>query len=88
MPRRLLLLKRTLLALPFVALGVVASTGSAMAAFDPTPDELSVGTLILVLAAMGLLTLIYGVIWYFDLNHPGEVEIPDHAHDHRYAGHH
>jgi hypothetical protein len=82
------MLKRTLLALPFVALGVIATTGSAMAAFDPTPDELSVGTFLFAVAAMGVLVLIYGVIWYFDLNHPAEVEIPDHAHDHRYAGHH
>jgi hypothetical protein len=80
--------KRTLLALPFVALGVLASTGSAMAAFDPTPDELSIWTFLFAIGAMALLALIYGVIWYFDLNHPAEVEIPDHEHDHRYAGEH
>jgi hypothetical protein len=82
------MLKRILLALPFVTLAVIASTGSAMAAFDPTPDELSVGTFLFALGAMALLGFIYAVIWYFGLNHPGEVEIPDHAHDHRYAGHH
>jgi hypothetical protein len=82
------MLMRILLALPLVALGALASTGSAMAAFDPTRDELVIGTFLFALGAMALLALIYGVIWYFDLNHPGEVEIPDHEHDHRYAGEH
>ena len=60
------MLKRLSMALTFAVLGVIASTGSAMAAFDPTKDELSLGTFI----------------------KSKEVEIPDHAHDHRYAGHH
>ena len=82
------MLKRILLAMPFVALGVIASTGSAMAAFDPTRDELLVGTFLFAVGAMVLLAFIYAAIWYFDLNHPAAVEIPDHAHDHRYAGEH
>ena len=82
------MLKRTLLALPLVVLGLLASTGSAMAAFDPTRDELAIGTFLVALGFVMLLGLIYAVIWYFDLSHPGNPEIPDHAHDHRYAGEH
>ena len=82
------MLKRFFLALPFAVLGAIASTGSAFAAFDPTPHELSIGTFLVALGCMVFLTLIYSIVWYFDLNHPAEVEIPDHAHDYRYAGHH
>jgi hypothetical protein len=69
-------------------LGVFAATESAFAAFDPTKDELSVGMLIFVGCMMALLTLIYAVKWYFGLDRQPPVEFPDHAHDHRYAGHH
>jgi hypothetical protein len=82
------MLQRLLYALPLVALGVLGTTGSAMAAFDPTKDELSVGTAIFAAAAMGVLLLIYAVKWYFGLDRQAPVEFPDHAHDHRYQGHH
>jgi hypothetical protein len=82
------MLKRLLFALSFAAIAIAGTTGSAFAAFDPTPDELSIGTFILMIGLLVLLTLIYGVIEVLNLNNPEEVEIPDHAHDHRYAGHH
>jgi len=82
------MLQRILYALPLVALSVLATTGSAMAAFDPTKDELSLGTAIFAAVAMGVLLLIYAVKWYFGLDRQSEVEFPDHAHDHRYSGHH
>ena len=82
------MLKRLSMALTFAVLGVIASTGSAMAAFDPTKDELSLGTFIFAICAMAVLALIYGAIEILGINKSEEVEIPDHAHDHRYAGHH
>ena len=82
------MLKRLLFALSFAALGALATTGSAMAAFDPTKDELSLGTFIVAICAMVLLALIYGAVEILGINRPDEVEIPDHAHDHRYGGHH
>ena len=57
------MLQRLLLALPLVVLAAHGATGSAMAAFDPTKDELSVGTAIFAAGAMGVLPLIYGVKW-------------------------
>ena len=82
------MLQRILYALPLVALAAHGATGSAMAAFDPTKDELSLGTAIFAAGAMGVLLLIYAVKWYFGLDRQSEVEFPDHAHDHRYSGHH
>lgn len=82
------MLKRFLYALPLTLLGVFATTGVAMAEFDPTRDELAVGTFLFAVGAMFLLLCIYAVVWYLGINSPEEVEIPDHAHDHRYAGHH
>ena len=82
------MLKRFFLALPFAVLGVVATTQSAMAAFDPTRDELGIGTLLVALGLMIFLALVYAVVDIAGVNKPEEVEIPDHAHDHRYAGHH
>jgi hypothetical protein len=82
------MLQRFLLALPFVILGVLGTTGSAMAAFDPAKDDLSLGTAIFAGAMMALLLLIFGAKWYFGLDRQHDVEFPDHAHDHRYAGHH
>lgn len=82
------MLKRLLMALPFAILGVVATTGSAMAAFDPAKDDLSLGTFIVAVCLMVFLALVYGIVEIFGINKPEDVEIPDHAHDHRYAGHH
>jgi hypothetical protein len=82
------MLKRLLLSLPFVALGVLASTNSAFAAFDPTHDELSIGTFLVAVGAMVVLATIYAIVSLLGINKPEPVEIPDHAHDFRYAGHH
>jgi hypothetical protein len=82
------MLKLFIRALPLAILGVVGTTQSALAAFDPTPDELSIGTFLLALGLMIFLAVVYAVVDILGLNRPGEVEIPDHAHDHRYAGHH
>lgn len=82
------MLTRILHALPLVALGILASTGSAMAAFEPTRDELTIGAFLVAAGLMVVLAVIYAVVTYFRLNIPEEVEIPDHEHDHRYAGQH
>jgi hypothetical protein len=82
------MLRRVFLALPIALLGVFGTTRLALAEFDPTRDELAVGTFLVAAGVMAVLLLIYAVVWYFDLNHPGDPEIPDHAHDHRYANHH
>ena len=82
------MLQRILYALPLVALGAHGASGGAMAAFDPTKDELSLGTAIFAACAMGVLLLIYAMKWYFGLDKQSDVEFPDHAHDHRYANHH
>ena len=82
------MIKRIAMALPFVVLGVLASTGTAMAAFDPTSDELSIGTFVVAIALMVFLGIVYAIATAAGINKPEEVEIPDHAHDHRYAGHH
>jgi len=82
------MLKHLMRALPLAILGVFAVTGSAMAAFDPTSDELSIGTFVVAICVMVFLALVYGAVEVFGINKPTEVEIPDHAHDHRYAGHH
>ncbi len=79
------MLKRILLALPYVVLGVIASTQMAMASFDPTRDELSIGTFFVALGLMVFLTIVYAIVAFLGINKPGEVYIPDHAHDHRYA---
>jgi hypothetical protein len=82
------MLQRFLYALPLVVLTAHGAAGGAMAAFDPTKDELSLGTAIFAACAMALLLLIYAVKWYFGLDRQSDVEFPDHAHDHRYSGHH
>jgi hypothetical protein len=82
------MLKRLLMALPYVALGVLATTQAAFADFDPTSDELSIGTFIFAVALMALITIIYAVVNIFGLNRPGNPDIPDHAHDFRYAHQH
>jgi membrane protein DedA with SNARE-associated domain len=59
------MLHRLLFALSFALSGVIATTGSAFAAFDPTRDELMgiMGAIVGILLAV--LTLIYAVKWYF-----------------------
>lgn len=80
--------KRLLMALPYVILGLVATTQGAHAAFDPTRDELALGTLALAGGLMVFFSIVYVIASYLGINKPGEVEIPDHAHDHRYAHQH
>ena len=82
------MLKHLFRALPLSLLGIFAATGSAIAAFDPTRDELSVGAFVVAICLMAFLALVYGAVEVFGISKPEEVEIPDHAHDHRYAGHH
>jgi hypothetical protein len=82
------MLKRLARALPLAVLGVIATTQGAFAAFDPTRDELGIGTFLVALGLMIFLALAYGLVDILGINKPEEVEIPDHAHDHRYAGHH
>ena len=82
------MLKHFLRALPLAVLALFAATGSAMAAFDPTSDELSIGAFVVAICLMVFLALVYGAVEILGINKPEEVEIPDHAHDHRYAGHH
>jgi Na+/H+-dicarboxylate symporter len=82
------MLKHLFRAIPLALLGVFAVTGSAMAAFDPTSDELSIGAFVVAVCLMVFLALVYGAVDVLGINKPEEVDIPDHAHDHRYAGHH
>jgi hypothetical protein len=71
------LLQRMAFALGYAAAGFLATTAGANAAFDPTRDELVIGTFLFALAVMLLLTLIYAVKWYFGLDHQPEIEWPD-----------
>jgi len=82
------MLKRLLMAVPQAALGVLASTQLAHADFNPTSDELSLGTFLVAVAAMVLITIAYGVVSFLGINRPEEPDFPDHAHDHRYAHQH
>ena len=82
------MLKRLLMALPYVVLGVFASTQVALASFNPTRDERSIGTLLVALGLMVFLTIVYATASFLGINKPGEVYIPDHAHDFRYAHQH
>jgi hypothetical protein len=60
-----LLLHRLLFAASFALSGVIATTGQAFAAFDPTRDELMGIMAIVVGVLIAFLTLIYAVKWYF-----------------------
>jgi hypothetical protein len=71
------LLQRLAFALGYVVCGLLATTTSANAAFDPSREELVIGTFLFALGAMLLLTLIYAVKWYFGLDHQPEIEWPD-----------
>jgi hypothetical protein len=71
------LLQRLGFALGYAALAMLATTTHVDAAFDPTREELVIGTFLFALGAMLLLTLIYAVKWYFGLDHQPEIEWPD-----------
>jgi hypothetical protein len=71
------LLQRLTFALGHAAFGMLATTTQVDAAFDPTREELVIGTFLFALGAMLLLTLIYAVKWYFGLDHQPEIDWPD-----------
>lgn len=82
-------MKRLLFALSFAILGFYGTTGAALALdFNPTRDEMLIGTFIGSLALMVVIGIIYVIVTFLGLNKMQDVYIPDHAHDHRYAGHH
>jgi len=62
------MLHRLLFALGFALSGVIATTASAFAAFDPSRDELMGIMAAVVGVFLALLTLIYAVKWYFGLD--------------------
>lgn len=59
------MLQRLLFALGFAFSGVLATTGSAAAAFDPSRDELMGITAAAVGILIAFLTLVYAIKWYF-----------------------
>jgi hypothetical protein len=71
------LLQRFVFALGYAATGLLATATHAHAAFDPTREELVIGTFLFSLGVMLLLTLIYAVKWYFGLDHQPEIDWPD-----------
>jgi hypothetical protein len=79
------MLHRLLIATSFALSGVLATTGSAFAAFDPSRDELMgiMGAVIGI--TLAVLTLIYAVKWYFgwDRQDPDNPDLKDYL-----SGHH
>ena len=71
------MLQRLAFALGYAASGLLVTTTRASAAFDPTREELVIGTFLFSLGVMLLLTLIYAVKWYFGLDQQPEIEWPD-----------
>ncbi|HWC29701.1 MAG TPA: hypothetical protein VG845_06425 [Dehalococcoidia bacterium] len=71
------MLPRLFFALSFALSAVIASTGTAAAAFDPTRDELMFITAGVVGAMLALLTLIYSVKWYFGWDQQPPTDLPD-----------
>jgi hypothetical protein len=77
------MLQRLLVSLTLAVLGAVATTGSALA-WDPSRDELAVGTFLVVLGLMFLLLVLYGLKVLFGVNRqPENLDIPD-----PHSGHH
>ena len=70
------MLPRLLLAISFALSGAIATTGIASAAFDPDRDELIGITVVVIGIAMGLLTLIYAVKWYFGWDEQPPTDLP------------
>ena len=83
------MLHRLLFAFSFALSGVIATTGSAFAAFDPTRDELMGIMAAVVGGLLAFLTLIYAVKWYFswDRQDPNNQDLKDYLTTHDY-GHH
>ena len=91
------MLSRISFALAYALTCFVAATGVANAASERT--EVGVGAFIVVLIAMGVLTIVYGIKWYFGGTEPPAIPpggLPYHslpaggdAHDgHDAHGHH
>jgi hypothetical protein len=76
------MLQRSFVSFVLAALATVATTGSAFAAFDPTKDELSIGTFVFALVVMFVLLSIYAVKWYFGFDQHANTETPDSHSDH------
>jgi len=77
------MLPRLLFALGFALSGVIATTGSAFAAFDPGRDELMGITAAVIGVLLGFLTLVYAAKWYFGWDQQPPTDLPD-----PHAGHH
>jgi predicted flap endonuclease-1-like 5' DNA nuclease len=71
------MLPRLLFGLGFALSGVIATTGQASAAFDPTRDELIGITVTAIGVALGVLTLIYAVKWYFGWDEQPPTDLPE-----------
>jgi hypothetical protein len=76
------MLQRLFVSFVLAALAVTATTGSAFAAFDPTKDELSIGTFVFALVVMFVLLSIYAVKWYFGFDQHANTDAPDSHSDH------
>jgi len=77
------MLQRLLFALGFALSGVIATTASAFAAFDPSRDELMGITAAVFGGLLAFLTLVFAVKWYFGLDVQPPTDLPDPN-----AGHH
>ncbi len=74
------MLSRIGFALAYALTFFVAATGVANAASDRT--EVGVGAFIVVLIAMGLITVVYGIKWYFGATEPPAIPpggLPHHS---------
>jgi hypothetical protein len=75
---------RLLFAASFALSGVIATTSSAFAAFDPNRDEIMGIMAAIVGGLLALLTLIYAVKWYFgwDRQDPHSSDLHDYLNSH------
>ena len=78
------MLHRLLIATSFALSGVIATTTSAFAAFDPTRDELMGIMGAVVGITLAVLTLVYAVKWYFgwDRQDPENPDLHDYLSSH------
>jgi membrane protein DedA with SNARE-associated domain len=79
-----MLLHRMLFAISFALSGVIATTATAFAAFDPTRDELMGIMGIVIGCVVAFLTLIYAVKWYvgWDRQNPNNQDLKDYLDSH------
>jgi hypothetical protein len=76
------MLQRLFVSFVLAVLSLTATAGSAFAAFDPTKDELSIGTFVFALVAMFVLLCLYAVKWYFGFDQHANTDTPDSHSDH------